>query len=235
MLSLDGEPGFILHTRPYKEHSLLVELFTLNYGRLSAVARLSNKVASRSAGIYQPLIPLKMTLKQSRGSLWTLSDAFMQRGAYKIDVPTLFCAIYVNELIYNLVKTHESMPKLFAQYLRTLEDLEAGEDSSLTLRAFETALIENLGYGIDYSSSDQGDIQDDLCYHFDLNSGFLLSSAVEEYSYSGHDLINIRHNDMSSKRNRDVLKKINKCVIDSLLEGRKLKSRELYAQFLMVK
>ena len=66
MLSLDGEPGFILHTRPYKEHSLLVELFTLNYGRLSAVARLSNKVASRSAGIYQPLIPLKMTLKQSR-------------------------------------------------------------------------------------------------------------------------------------------------------------------------
>ncbi len=51
MLSLDGEPGFILHTRPYKEHSLLVELFTLNYGRLSAVARLSNKVASRSSGI----------------------------------------------------------------------------------------------------------------------------------------------------------------------------------------
>lgn len=235
MLSLDGEPGFILHTRPYKEHSLLVELFTLNYGRLSAVARLSNKVASRSAGIYQPFIPLKLTLRQSAGSLWTLTDAFMQRCAYKIEVPILFCAIYINELIYHLVKTHESMPKLFAIYLKSLEELELNKDTSLTLRAFETTLLENLGYGIDYFSSDHGEIQEDLCYHFDLNSGFLLSSAAEDYSYSGRDLISIRHNDMSAKSTRNVLKKLNKCVIDSLLEGRKLKSRELYSQFLMVK
>lgn len=235
MLSIDGEPGFILHTRPYKENSLLVELFTLNYGRLSAVTRLSKKIGSRSAGIYQPFIPLKMTLKQSRSSLWTLTDAFMQRCAYKIEIPTLFCAIYVNELIYDLVKTHESMPKLFAQYLKTLEDLELNKDSSLTLRAFETTLLENLGYAIDYSSSDKGEIRQDLNYHFDLNSGFLLSSAAEDFSYSGWDLINIKHHDMSAKSTQNVLKKLNKCVIDSLLEGRKLRSRELYSQFLMVK
>ena len=40
---IDSEPGVILHTRPYKEHSLLVELYTLNYGRVSAVARVSKK------------------------------------------------------------------------------------------------------------------------------------------------------------------------------------------------
>ena len=121
MISVEGEAAFILHTRSYKESSLLVELFTLNYGRVSAVARISKKISSRSRGIYQPFIPLKLDLVQGRGSLWTLNDARMQRHAYILDEQKLLCAMYVNELMVNLVKTHESAPKLFASYIKTME------------------------------------------------------------------------------------------------------------------
>lgn len=71
-LSIDSEPGVILHTRPYQENSLLVELYTLNYGRISAVARISKKVSSRARGIYQPYALLKLSLSKGKSSLFLL-------------------------------------------------------------------------------------------------------------------------------------------------------------------
>ena len=111
---IDSEPGVILHTRPYKEHSLLVELYTLNYGRVSAVARVSKKSSSHSIGIYQPFILLKLSLRQGSSALWNLTDAYMQRVAFKIEPPRSFSATYLNELLYYLIKTHDSEPRLFA-------------------------------------------------------------------------------------------------------------------------
>ena len=127
-VSLDGEPGVILHTRPYKENSLLVELYTLNYGRISAVTKLSKKVASRSKGVYQPFILLKLSLRQGRGQLWQLKDAFLQRVAFNFEVPNVFIAQYLNELLYYLIKTQESDHKLFASYIETLDALDLKQD-----------------------------------------------------------------------------------------------------------
>lgn len=236
MISVDGEAAFILHTRAYKESSLLVDLFTLNYGRVSAVARLSKKVSSRSRGVYQPFIPLKLDLVQSRGSLWTLKDAYMQRSCYIFNEKHMLCAMYVNELMLYLIKSHESAPKLFASYMRTMESLETDKDCSYTLRCFENSLLEFLGYAIDYGNADAGQINPSYRYIFDVENGFLLTKDLHIRTYSGQTLLRIKNQDSpESEECRKVQKEVNKCIIDYLLEGKKLKSRELFSQFLMVK
>ena len=232
---IDSEPGVILHTRPYKEHSLLVELYTLNYGRVSAVARVSKKSSSHSIGIYQPFILLKLSLRQGSSALWNLTDAYMQRVAFKIEPPRSFSATYLNELLYYLIKTHDSEPRLFAAYIKTLESLEKGMQEVVCLRDFESTFIETLGYAIDYSVSDVGDIKSDEHYYFSVNNGFIKALKEESNTFSGQDLLNIHQHNLKDKNTQLALKKINKSVIDELLQGRELKSRLLYQQFMAVK
>jgi DNA repair protein RecO (recombination protein O) len=234
-VALDGEPGLVIHTRPYKENSLLLELYTLNYGRISAVARVSKSSASRSRGIYQPYILLKLHLRQSKSNLWQLSEAYMQRVAYQIGVPTLFSATYLNELIYHLVKTHESDPKLFASYINTLELLESGNDEFMALRVFERDLFESLGYAINFETVSGQSIESKSHYFYNPKSGFIVEEKNDSYTYSGQDLINIKNNKIDCQSTKIALKNLNKSIINSLLEGKSLKSRELYAQYMMVK
>lgn len=233
-LALDGEPGLVIHTRPYKENSLLLELYTLNYGRISAVARVSKSSASRSRGVYQPYILLKLRLRQSKSNLWQLSEAYMQRVAFQISVPTLFSATYLNELIYHLVKTHESDPKLFASYINTLERLESGNDEFMALRVFEKDLLESLGYAVNFETTAGRSIEASQNYFYNPKSGFMVEDKNDTYTYSGQDLINIKNNNIDSRSTKLALKNLNKSIIDSLLDGKSLKSRELYAQYMMV-
>ncbi|NLK84547.1 MAG: DNA repair protein RecO [Aeromonadales bacterium] len=234
-ISLDGEPGVILHTRPYKENSLLVELYTLNYGRISAVARLSKKVASRSKGAYQPFLLLKMTLSQGRGQLWQLKDVFLQRAGFALEVPQIFIAQYLNELLFYLIKTRESDPQLFASYIKVLEALERKEESYLSsLREFELTLIEGLGYGLSFLDTNSFQIEDDGKYIFDPHNGFCRANISSKQVLDGRTIKLIEAREFASKEVLQALKMINKSVISTLLDGKQLKSRELYAQYLMV-
>lgn len=243
--SIDSEPGLILHSRPYQESSLLLEIYTLNFGRISAVARVSKKVSSRARGIYQPFVPLKLALTKGRSSLYTLKEAYIQRPAFHFEVPRLFSAIYINELLVNLVKISESDPKLFAAYLNALERLENGDKEAVVLRDFEARLIESLGYSINYECSDGSQLDQDEYYFYSIHSGFVIDSLPGSYTYKGSDLISLKNFislkqhplDESScdKSKLNLLKSLNKTIIDSLLNGRSLHSRELYAQYLMVK
>lgn len=246
-LTIDSEPGVILHTRPYQENSLLVELYTLNYGRISAVARISKKVSSRARGIYQPYALLKLSLSKGKSSLFSLKDAYLQRPAFHFEIPRLFSAIYTNELMINLVKVSESDPKLFASYIKTLERLEGGDSEALILRDFEADLIESLGYSINYECADGSELDGNEHYFYSLNHGFVLDNLHETYTFKGCDLIALKqylntrsHSALESvpyfdKNKLSLLKTLNKTVIDALLNGKALQSRELYAQYLTVK
>lgn len=233
-VSLDGEPGVILHTRPYKENSLLVELYTLNFGRVSAVTKLSKKVASRSRGAYQPFILLKLSLFQGKGQLWQLKDVYLQRRAYNFPIPKIFIAQYLNELIFYLLKTHESDPKLFASYIKTLDSLESEGDVLENLRCFELDLLDSLGYGLSFLDDLGQRIDNEANYLFTYEKGFTKVSFANVNTISGQIIKQIELKHYQDKNVQKALKQINVSMINALLEGRKLKSKELYAQYLMV-
>lgn len=234
-LIADSEAGFIIHSRPFKEKSLLLDLYTLNYGRISAVARVSKSSASRSIGVYQPFIPLKLYLRQGRSSLWHLSEAVIQRQSFNIVPPKIFSAIYLNELLYYLTIPQDPEPSLFAAYLDALERLEKGEDEFMILRFFEESLIESLGYAPDYQTITGESFKSDSFYIYLPKNGFIESNDVENLLFSGKDLICIKNRDFSERNTRIALKNLFKVIVDSLLNGKTLKSRALYSQFLMVK
>ena len=137
--------------------------------------------------------------------------------------------------MYYLTIPQDPEPHLFAAYLDALERLEKDEDEFMILRNFEEILIESLGYAPDYETINGESFKSDSFYIYLPKNGFIESSDVDNLLFSGKDLICIKNRDFSERNTRIALKKLFKVIVDSLLNGRTLKSRALYSQFLMVK
>jgi DNA repair protein RecO (recombination protein O) len=56
--------AFVLHSRPFKENQLIVDLLTENYGRLTATVFVGQSKRSIKKGLIQPFLPLKLILKE---------------------------------------------------------------------------------------------------------------------------------------------------------------------------
>ena len=70
----DHEPGYVLHTYPYKETSLIVEAFTRRYGRVALLARGARRPRSAMRGVLLSFHPLRLNWSGS-AELGTLMAA----------------------------------------------------------------------------------------------------------------------------------------------------------------
>src|SRR5512134_802589 len=55
------EPGFVLHSYPYKETSLIVEVFSRRFGRVGLLARGARRPRSAMRGVLLAFHPLRLT------------------------------------------------------------------------------------------------------------------------------------------------------------------------------
>ncbi|MBQ9274168.1 MAG: DNA repair protein RecO [Succinivibrio sp.] len=237
-LEPDGaDYGFVLHRRPYREHSSLLELWTLHCGRVSVLTRSSAKKYTAQRATLQPFIPLELRLKKGAHGLWYLQECKRRGPGFELGVPVLFSAVYLNELIYYLVRTAEPDPELFAAYLNALNSLAAGQNESAILRRFEALLLASLGYALRYECADGTPLQSSGLYRFIAQRGFELIPTwrLEEdptlSGYTGEMLLSLKNGGNGDTAAQQVLKELHRCVIDRLLGGRALKSRELYLQY----
>ena len=139
------EPGYLLHRRDYRETSLLLELFTLNYGRVGVVARGARRSRQGRAGLLQPFQPLLLGWS-GRGELGTLTEVDRAERASGLAGRQLPHGFYLNELLLRLLPRDDPHPRLFHHYRRALADL-ASEEAAL--RRFEVVLLQELGYGLE--------------------------------------------------------------------------------------
>jgi DNA repair protein RecO (recombination protein O) len=145
----------VLHQRPYRDTSLIVELFTREHGRLSAFARAARGARSRFRGL-QPFRPLLLSWV-GRGEAPTLTAAEIEGVAPLSLAPDrLLSGFYLNELLLKLTVAHDPQPELYAHYAATLERLRALDPLDALLRKFEKRLLELLGYGIELGCEAQG-------------------------------------------------------------------------------
>jgi DNA repair protein RecO (recombination protein O) len=145
------QPSFLLHRRPFRDSSQLLEVFSLEYGRVSLVARgvSRRRRGGALASLLQPFRPLLLSYA-GRGELATLTGA--EAAGNKLAAPTgerLFSALYINELLTRLLHRHEAHAALFAAYGRTLEALSSKDPVAAALRRFELELLDELGYGVE--------------------------------------------------------------------------------------
>ncbi|MGN0909504.1 MAG: recombination protein O N-terminal domain-containing protein, partial [Succinivibrio sp.] len=101
------EPCYLIHSKPYRERSLLLTLLSLSSGRVSAVCRCSSRELSRMRALLRPFCPLECQFIRGRSELATLCSAHAAGPAREIPAPAVFCAGYVNELVYWLYRENE--------------------------------------------------------------------------------------------------------------------------------
>ncbi|MFZ2235220.1 MAG: DNA repair protein RecO [Dokdonella sp.] len=166
------QPAFVLHSRPYRETSLLVDALTRDHGQIGLVARGVRKEKSRWRGVLQPLQSLQIGW-YGNGELVTLTAAEPGPAIPKLIGERLFAGIYLNELVLRLGRRGDDQAKTFHDYEQCLQRLGAGESTGWTLRRFERDFLQNLGYALPltHSADDESDIDPDGEYDYELEAG----------------------------------------------------------------
>ncbi|HEU4669699.1 MAG TPA: DNA repair protein RecO [Dyella sp.] len=147
-MRIDQQPAFVLHARPYRETSLLLECLTRDHGRIGVIAR--GVRSERGRGLratLEPFQPLAMDLLL-RGELATLRAAEPAGPARRLAGDTGLAGLYLNELLVRLTGRQDPHAGVFDAYALALSRLAAGEPAGWSLRRFERDLLAALGYAL---------------------------------------------------------------------------------------
>ena len=211
-MRFDLQPAFILHRRPFRNTSLLLEAFTAVHGRIALVARGANQSKSRLRSILQPFTPLLLSWTEN-AELGTLSAAEERQPAYPIPSKRLLSGLYLNELLLRLLTRHDPHPELFTPYEQALQGLTQAPNEELVLRYFEKNLLDQLGYGLPLSADCQtGEpIQAEryYCYHAQQGVQALADSdLIVPGRIAGRTLLAVRENRLDELTEPDELRQL---------------------------
>lgn len=229
---VQNEPAWLLHHRPYRDSSRILEILSCNHGRLSLVARGSRSGTSRLKGILRPFLPLQVSWV-SRTELGTLTGAELAGGLIGLEGEALWSGYYANELLLCLLHRHDPQPDIFAAYTTAIRSLSGGRDVPAKLREFEMELLRLLGYALnlDHDTDTEAPLASAAWYAYRPEHG---ATAVHDASgpmtFSGSDLIAIRERDFSRPETVRSAGRLLREVIDYHLDGRELKTRKVFRE-----
>lgn len=138
------QAAWLLHYTAYRDTSFIVDVFTLEHGRLALMARGARASKPRTRALYQPFQPLLLSWL-GRGEMRTLIGIEPSAAAIEFDNRALACAYYLNELLLRLLGKNQTQPDLFAHYSLALSQLATQSAVEATLRTFEVQLLDVLG------------------------------------------------------------------------------------------
>ncbi|HEY5799404.1 MAG TPA: DNA repair protein RecO [Burkholderiaceae bacterium] len=166
------QPAFVLHSYPYKETSLIVDVFTREHGRIGLVAKGAKRPHSALRGVLQTFQPLSIGWT-GKSELRTLTGAEWVGGLLPLEKSALLCGFYLNELLVKLLARDDPHPALFDHYIATLNQLAHGEAAPIVLRKFERALLKETGVAADLTrcTATRGPIAADETYVVDPERG----------------------------------------------------------------
>lgn len=147
---IQTQPGFVLHSYPYKETSLIVDVLTRDYGRVALIAKGAKRPHSRLRGVLQTFQPLSLSWS-GKSEVRTLTDAEWVGGLLPLEKSALLCGFYLNELLVKLLARDDPHAALFGHYISTLNQLAHGESAPIVLRKFERSLLKETGVAGDWT------------------------------------------------------------------------------------
>lgn len=146
-----AQPGFVLHSYPYKETSLIVDVFSRDHGRIALVAKGAKRPHSKLRGVLQTFQPLSVNWS-GKSEVRTLTAAEWVGGLLPLEKSALLYGFYLNELLVKLLARDDPHPALFDHYVSTLNQLAHGESAPIVLRKFELALLKETGVAADWTT-----------------------------------------------------------------------------------
>lgn len=220
-MRIEQQPAYILHARPYRETSLLVEAWTRDHGRVGLIARGVRRERSRlPRGVLQPLQPVLLSWI-ARGELGTLSGAEAAGAPIALGGDTLLAAIYVNELVLRLSGRNDAHAGAFAAYALCLARLEQESSAAWTLRRFERDFLADLGYALALTHAVDGHaIEADAEYAYDPDAGaFAWRQGTHWPRIRGAALLALRRDEMPAPDQLAQLRRVVRAVVRHLLGG----------------
>jgi DNA repair protein RecO (recombination protein O) len=225
------EPGFILHTRSFRETSLLLEVLSRDHGRVGLVARGARAGKSRWKNVLQPFRPLLVGWNQ-RGELGTLTGAEEVATLPPLAGEALICGLYANELLVRFLHRSDPHPEVFEHYQVLLSILSAGQQIQPGLRVFERDLLQSVGLGLqlEHEHGGQTGISEKAWYEYHPESGPIRRDADHEANaplISGNALIALRTGQIAGEQQRE-LKLLMRRLIRYHLGDKPLASHEMF-------
>lgn len=222
------EPGFILHTSPFKETSVVAEVFTRAHGRVALIARGARRPASALRGLMQPFTPLLLSWF-GKSELKTLHAAEWQGGLLAPQGRALMCGFYLNELLLRLLARGDAHEALYDRYVDTLALLSANGDLERILRRFEKSLLAEIGYGatFDVDADSGAPVEAGLRYVYQPERGARRAAGQEGVAVSGQTLIDLSADRLDSLRTLAEAKAVMRTLINHTLGAKPLYTRQL--------
>ncbi len=222
------EPAFLLHMVPYRETSLVVDLFTRGHGRIAAIAKGAKRPRSALRAVLLQFQPLLVGWS-GRNELRTLTSAEWRGGLTSPAGQALLSAFYMNELLIRLLPREDPHPALFDGYEAALAALSSGASIDETLRRFEWLLLRETGYAPDLTRDADGrPIEPANEYAWVPGTGFRLAMDGEGGpAVSGRTLIALDSGQFESPDSRQQAKYLTRAVLASHLDGAPLNTRQI--------
>ena len=219
------QPSYLLQRRNYRETSLIIDVFTRDFGRISLLAKGVRSAKSKTQGLLQPFIPLNLTFV-GKSELKTLTDIELAGPFRPLQGMPLYCGFYVNELTAGFLHREDPHPELFADYEQCLADLRDNALFEAVLRNYEINLIEKSGYGLQFAYDVSNDKPINPLKRYHLNSD-LNPVEAEEGGYAGNTLQAIRCRNFTDPEVLAEAKVLLRNVLNVHLQGKPLNSRKV--------
>ena len=208
------EPAFLLHARPFRDSSQILDVFSEAHGRLALVARGSRGAKSRLKGILRPFLTLRLSWS-IRTDLGTLTGAETAGPPRSLEGDALLSAYYLNELLLNFLHRHDPQPEIFAEYSATLDALVGSSDPAPELRRFEIELLKLI-------------VDDSRHYEYRVEEGPVpVTGNANREAYSGEQLKAIAAARFDEPATLKAANRLLRRVVHHHLGGKELKSRKV--------
>ncbi|HSD36124.1 MAG TPA: DNA repair protein RecO [Rhodocyclaceae bacterium] len=227
---IDDTQGFVLHTYPWRETSLIVETLTREYGRLPLMAKGARRPGSAVRGVLMAFQPLAVSWT-GKSEVKTLTGAYWLGGQALLCGIGLLCGYYLNELLLRLLPREDPHPVLFDRYAATIRALAEGASTAPLLRSFELALLQELGYGLTLDVlADTGEVvRADGRYCFVAERGVLEAEGEmgDIPTLDGRVLLAMARDDFSDADTLTQAKGLMRRLLQHYLGGQQLESRRI--------
>jgi DNA repair protein RecO (recombination protein O) len=247
------QPAYVLHRRAFRDSSLLVELFTPQFGRVGVIARAARQASSQMAGALQPFRSLLVSWR-GNGELPSLSAAEAEGATQWLTAQPLLGGFYLNELLMRLLHRYDPHPELYAVYHHTVQALggicrnaTAAQDQpaaistssvalECALRIFEKHLLEEIGYGLvlEYDVEQGQAIEAQQLYLYQLAHGpvpICAGAAVvaaNRLVIRGRSLLDLARGRLEDETSRREVKRLMRAALAEHLGERPVNSRRLF-------
>lgn len=236
-MKVELTPCYILHRRDYSETSLILEVFSREYGRINLIAKGAkrNKKQQRdSFNLYQQY-NISWSIKSELGILTDIEAITFS----SLKSEQMMTGFYMNEILLRLLHKHEPHSELFDSYDISINNLKSGESEQVILRYYEKNLLQSIGYGIilDHEVETGESLSNEKKYFYKIDSGPVADSKQNDDGIivSGKTLLELDNETLSDSKNINEAKLLLRLILKRHLGDKPLASKKLYKAFIKYK